>query len=292
MEANQPSHTAQLVALSRAAHQLLDHPRVFEDPIAVKIIGTEPAAKIISAPEHYQTLAATVVRAFLVARSCYVETALAAALQRGVRQVVILGAGLDTFPYRNPLPAEVLRVFEVDHPSTQAWKREKLAAAGIAIPASLGFVPLDFKHESLESQLLAAGFKPGGRTFFSWIGVTMYLPTETIWETLKALARLGEPGSEIVFDYTLSPALLPPAEARDFQVRAARVAAAGEPWLSTFEPEPLARELRTLGFTVVEDLGAAELNARFFSQRTDQLRVDSRARLMRVTTNEDPPQKS
>jgi methyltransferase (TIGR00027 family) len=282
MEPDRPSLTAHRVAMARAAHQILDNPRVFEDPIAVKIIGEQKASEIASAPDQYKTTFATYLRAFLVARSKYAEDALAHAIKRGVRQYVILGAGLDTFSYRNSYPPEILQVFEVDYPSTQAWKRERLDVEHISIPKSLKFASIDFEKETLKNQLPKAGFKTDEPSFFSWLGVTMYLPADTVMATMKSIALLAMRGSEIVFDYALSPSLLSPSALLSFQATAARVAAVGEPWRSAFDPNLLAIELQAMGFTVVEDLGPEELNARFFKNRTDALRVGGRAHLIKV----------
>jgi len=286
LETNQASLTARSTAMSRAAHQILDNPRLYDDPVAVKIIGAQNSSKISSTPDPYRSAYATHLRAFLVARCQYAEQALADALQHGARQLVILGAGLDTFAYRNPYPPELLQIFEVDHPATQAWKRERLAAAGIPIPESLRFATLDFEKDSLTDQLPQSGFKTDLPAFFSWLGVTMYLPAETVISTLKAIANLSAPGSEIVFDYALTPDLLNPAHQASFQNRAARVAAASEPWISAFKPEQLASELNQAGFTLLEDLGPNELNARFFKNRTDALRVAGHAHLIRIRTSQ------
>jgi methyltransferase (TIGR00027 family) len=259
---------------------------LYDDPVAIKIIGAQAAAKISSAPDSYRSAYATHLRAFLVARCQYAEQALADALQHGARQLVILGAGLDTFAYRNPYPPELLQVFEVDHPTTQAWKRERLAAESIPIPEALSFVAIDFEKENLAEQLPLAGFKTAVPAFFSWLGVSMYLPAETVLSTLKAIANLSAPGSEVVFDYALKPELLDPANLASFQTRARRVAAAGEPWKSSFQPGPLASELKQAGFIVLEDLGAADLNARFFNNRTDGLRVAGLAHMIRIRTGQ------
>ena len=271
--------------MSRAAHQILDNPRLFDDPIAARIIGKENSAKISSAPDQYIIASAAHLRAFLVARSKYAEDALSEAISRGVHQYVILGAGLDTFSYRNPYPSEILQVFEVDHPATQAWKREQLDAEGISIPTSLRFASIDFEKEILEDRLPKAGFKIGVPSFFSWLGVTMYLPSEAVLTTLKSIAKLAARGSEIVFDYALSPSLLGPKDLSSYQARAARVAAAGEPWKSAFEPAILANELCAIGFSVIEDLNSDEINSRFFESRTDELQVGGRAHLMKATMN-------
>src|SRR5271165_4327165 len=168
MQEGKFSRTARRVAIRRAAHQLLDQPRVFDDPLALLIIGAETAQDLRTNPKEHHAFSRA-FRAFMAARSRYAEDELARAVAYGVRQYVVLGAGLDTFAYRNPHPG--LRAFEVDHPATQAWKREQLQAAGIAIPAGLTFVPIDFERQTLADGLARAGFDNGATAFFSWLGV-------------------------------------------------------------------------------------------------------------------------
>src|SRR5271168_1087136 len=175
MQEGKFSRTARRVAIRRAAHQLLDHPRVLDDPLALRIIGLEAAEELRTNPKEHHAFARA-FRAFMAARSRYAEDELARAVAHGVRQYVVLGAGLDTFAYRNPHAG--LRVFEVDHPATQAWKREQLQAGEIAIPASLTFVPIDFERQTLAAGLDQAGFDTRAAAFFSWLGVTPYLTRE------------------------------------------------------------------------------------------------------------------
>ena len=274
-----PSHTAYRVAVSRAAHQLLDEPRVLEDPIALAIVGAAAVAAIRAAPLRYRLPPARYLRAFLVARSRVAEEALAHAVRRGVRQYVVLGAGLDTFAYRNPYPAEDLTVFEVDHPATQAWKRAQLETAGIALPPSLRFVAVDFETQQIGEPLAAAGLRAGEPAFFSWLGVSMYLTRAAIGATLRYVAGLPR-GSGIVFDYAVPPAGLSPVRRLVVHALLKRVAAAGEPWKTFFEPRALAAELRALGLSELEDLGPEELNARFFGERSDGLRTGALGRVM------------
>jgi methyltransferase (TIGR00027 family) len=168
------SRTAHRVAIRRAAHQLFDQPKVLDDPLAVPIIGAEAAEKLCASPRERKHPFARAFRAFMVARSRYAEDQLAKAVEQDVAQYVVLGAGLDTFACRNP-DSTNLRVFEVDHPATQAWKLERLQAAGIAIPQSLKFVPVDFERQTLAAGLEQGGFDSGSPAFFSWLGVTPYL---------------------------------------------------------------------------------------------------------------------
>jgi methyltransferase (TIGR00027 family) len=202
------------------------------------------------------------MRIFIAVRTRFVEDSLAAAIECGVRQVVVLGAGLDTCAYRGVLPDNV-QVFEVDHPSTQAWKRKCLEEARIPIPGSLTFAPVDFEHQTLAAGLAAAGFDSSQRTFFTWLGVVPYLTKEAVWSTLNFIASL-EGGAHVVFDYGNPPASLP-ADMRQFhESRAARVAGLGEPWITYFECDELREKLLALGFIEIEDLGPQQIAARYF----------------------------
>ncbi len=284
MISGRPSLTAQRVAQSRAAHQILDAlPHVFDDPLALRILGSGAEHAIRARRRPFAAPPARYLRAFLVARSRLAEEALGAALGRGVSQYVILGAGLDTFAYRNPYPAAALRVFEVDHPATQQWKRALLAQAGIAPPAALTFVPVDFEQQTLGAALDSAGFDRQLPCFFSWLGVTMYLSREAVIGTLAYVARLPA-GSGVAFDYAVPPASITPLRRAFYYSRLLRVAAAGEPWRSFFEPLELAGELGTLGLAQREDLGPEELNARLFAARSDGLHTAGPGRLMHAWT--------
>src|SRR3954453_4097871 len=148
MQSGQPSRTALGAAGLRAAHQVLDHAAIFTDPLALRILGPDGDAMVRDAANDASRQR---LRWFIAVRSRFAEDALALAQQRGVRQLVILGAGLDTYAYRTP-PSD-LRIFEVDHPATQAWKRERLAQAGIAVPPALSFVPVDFERQTLSDSL-------------------------------------------------------------------------------------------------------------------------------------------
>lgn len=271
-----PSRTALRVAHRRAQHQLLDHPPVFADALAQRLADhASPPDYRPGEDEH--PLLSRPLRAFMAARSRYAEDQLAEAVARCVGQYVILGAGLDTFAYRNPYPPS-LRVFEVDHPATQGWKRGSLDRAGIVPPASLRFVAVDFEKQSLAEQLRLAGFDATAPAFFSWLGVVPYLSDEALNTTLDYIAGLPA-GSAVVFDYPLPPDALEPQVRQILEDLARRVGALGEPFRSYFRPEALAARLRGLGFAEVRDLGGAEINAHYFSGRADGLQVGSAAHL-------------
>lgn len=272
-----PSRTARGVAIRRAAHQLLDHPRLFEDPLALAILGQETARLLEADPARFEN--SPHLRAFVAVRSRFAEEELEAAFQRGARQFVLLGAGLDTFAYRNPFAASGLRVFEVDHPATQTWKRELLVEAGTAEPPSLTFVPLDFEKRSLAAALEQAEFRTDQPGFFSWLGVVPYLTLETAQATLSWIGSLPAE-SGVVFDYAISPASLGELQKRAFDALANRVARAGEPFRLFFEPAELARMLGESGFRVIEDLDASEIDRRYFGGRLDGLRVGGLAHLV------------
>lgn len=258
--------------MRRAAHQLYDNPKILDDPIALPILGEKAQEQVRLEGRKIYARASRYVRAFMVVRSRLAEDGLAAAVERGASQYVILGAGLDTFAYRNPYDADRLRVFEVDHPATQKWKRERLAAAQIQVPASLRFAPVDFEKQSLKDGLTAAGFDAAKITFFSWLGVTPYLTPAAMNSTLGFIAVMPA-GSGVVFDYAVPRESLSWFGRWAFDSLARRVASAGEPFQLFFDPAELVNEVRRLGFRKVEDLGADQLNERYFSGRADKLQV-------------------
>ncbi len=272
MRVGEPSRTVRRAAMLRAAHQLFDTPKVLDDPLAVRIVGAGGERKLKENPKRYENRFDRALRAVLVARSRFCEDALAAAVARGVGQFVILGAGLDTVAYRSPLAAR-LKVFEVDFPATQAWKRARLKEAGIAIPPTLTFAPIDFNTETLGEGLKRAGVDLSAPVFFSWLGVIYYLTRETVLATFRFIAEELPAGSEIVCDYSDSPRFRSLPFRIAFGLLAWRVALLGEPWKCFFAPDDIGRELARLGFTGIEDLDGAAMNARYFAGRSDGLRT-------------------
>jgi len=255
MHEREPSKTAFAAAAHRAAHQVLEHGRIFADPLAVRILGLDPD---VIGRQASALAASRGMRLFIAARSACAERILSESVEaRGVRQVVVLGAGLDTLAYRHGLGDRV-RVFEVDHPATQAWKRRRLAEAAIDAPPSLVFAPADFERQDLADALPAAGFDPAQRSFFIWLGVVPYLTRSAITATLRMIAGLPG-GGEVVFDYGEPPERLSGEVRTRYDERAARVAAMGEPFLTAFDPDALRAELEALGFQEIEDVGTAAL---------------------------------
>ncbi len=282
MKQNSPSLTANKVAMMRAAHQILDNPKIFEDPIALSILGTQGVSEIRSEKRKFKTRLHSYLRAIVVARSRFVEDALSVAIKQGIRQYVILGAGLDTFAYRNPYSDVGLRVFEIDYPATQEWKRQQLNTGNVSIPESLTFVPVDFENQSLRDRLQETGFKTDEPSFFSWLGVTMYLNKKTVMSTMKYINSSTPSGSLIIFDYTVPPSSQNFIRRFVFRLLARKMAAIGEPWQTFFDPKQLAMELKNIGFAQVEDFDPENINSQFFSDRTDKLKVGSFGHLMKA----------
>lgn len=266
MQTGRASRTAFRVAMRRAAHQLLDHPHVLEDPIAIPLLGSD--FQIDHEYEAHPIVRS--FRAFMAARSRCAEDHLARAVAAGVAQYVVLGAGLDTFAYRNPFSQ--LRVFEVDFPATQDWKRSLLAEAAIPEPSHLTFVPLDFEHKTLADGLREAGFDATRPAFFGWLGVVPYLTLDAIRSTIAAIGTLPA-SSGVCFDYGLSPATMSPSRRAVYEALAARVAAAGEPFRTLFDPGDLALELANAGFHRIEQFDSGQLNHRYFANREDKLKL-------------------
>ena len=277
MQSKHPSHTARGAAAHRAAHQALEGGAIFSDPLACPILGDQARAAIEEAANDSSQRP---MRLFIAARSRFAEDCLSAAVSRGVRQAIVLGAGLDTFALRNPHAAVGLRVFEVDHPATQLWKRERLAQAGLAVPASLTFAPVDFERQALAEGLAGAGLQLNRPAFFCWLGVVPYLTRDAISSILGFIA--GFPQSEVVFDYSEPLDNCPPERRANVAAVGARAAAMGEPWLSHFDPSELALELRQHGFEDLEDLDLAEIAVRFFGVPRSEARIGPGPHVMRA----------
>jgi methyltransferase (TIGR00027 family) len=279
MQRGQPSRTALGAAGLRAAHQVLDRAAIFTDPLALRILGPDADAMVQEAATDTSRQR---LRWFIAIRSRIAEDALAAAAKRGVRQLVVLGAGLDTTAYRTP-PSDDLRIFEVDHPATQQWKRERLAEAAITAPATLRFVPVDFERETLAEGLGAAGFDPTRPTFFTWLGVVPYLTEQAVFATLAFIAGLPG-GAHVVFDYVNPTASIVEAGHRAaHEALAARVAELGETIRCHFDSDVLGTRLAELGFREVEDLGPRQIAERFFPGRVTSS-AGGGAHVLRATT--------
>jgi methyltransferase (TIGR00027 family) len=220
------------------------------------------------------------LRAHIVLRSRFAEDRLAHAVTRGASQYVVLGAGLDTFAFRQPHWAGAMHIVEIDQPATQLAKRALLEVAGIAIPGNVVLAPVDFEREALLDALHRNGVRSDRVTFFSWLGVTMYLRESAVDDVLRAVAGFPPP-SEIVF--TFAQPRSDDSSPERGPTLAELAASAGEPWLSYFEPDALERKLRSLGFSRVEFLSPGEAASRYFINRADALPPPRRTTIVTAT---------
>jgi methyltransferase (TIGR00027 family) len=277
----QPSRTALATAAARAAHLIVDRdPRIFDDTLAFVLLGhlAEEFVGVHRDATNAGNLAR--MRVAMTTRSRYTEGRLAEAVGRGIGQCVILGAGLDSFAYRSPLVGQ-LRIFEVDHPATQVWKRERLVAAGVAVASRVTFVPVDLRVDSLSDRLVDRGFDRSQPAFVSWLGVTQYLTSETLKAALDVIGGFAR-GTELVMEY------LVPGEMRDESGQALadffmpQAAAAGEPWLSFYSPGGIGELLAAHGMVVTEDVGRRDQIDVSLWERSDGLRPHELGRLVRA----------
>jgi methyltransferase (TIGR00027 family) len=260
MQPGKPSQTALGAASHRAAHQRLEHGHIFSDPLAERILCEHLDEAIRRAEESPSRRG---LRLFIAVRTRFAEDALDAAMARGVTQLIVLGAGLDTYAYRTKRGSS-LRVFEVDHPATQAWKREQLSKASIAVPSHLTFAPVDFETQTLGGGLASAGFDPSCQTFFTWLGVVPYLTQAAVLATLEFIANLSG-GAHVVFDYGNPPH---PGESGAYAAAredlARRVARIGEALKTQFESGDLHSRLQLMGFREIEDIGPQAIRQKYF----------------------------
>jgi methyltransferase (TIGR00027 family) len=286
---NLPSQTALFAAAARAAHLIVDRePVIFADELAAILLG-EQAEEFISYHRLHGThLVLSSARAQAVCRSRFTEDHLAAGVRDGVSQYVILGAGLDSFAYR-PQPAAgglagrgQIRVFEVDHPASQQWKRGRLAAAGIAVPDHVSFVPLDFERDPLAGRLRQAGFDPDRPALVSWLGVTMYLTSAAISQTLAEVGTFA-PGTQLITDYMLPAALRDETGNTYADLVAPTAAERGEPWLTFLAPDDMSALLERHGFGAIAHVQQRDSVPAALWDRTDALRPAALSVLARAT---------
>jgi methyltransferase (TIGR00027 family) len=280
MQEGQASVTALGAAGHRAAHQVLERGFVFADPLALRILGPDAEDAIALARERPERRG---LRLFIAMRSRFAEDSARDAIDKGVRQILVMGAGLDTFAYRLE-PTRGPRVFELDHPATQAEKRRRLNEAKIAEPAYVSYVAHDFERGSMIASLEAAGFDPGRRTFVLWLGVTPYLTEEAVFATLSELASWPG-GAEVVFDYSNPRDQVTDSAARAHHEQLAeRVAANGEPFRCYLDTPELHARAGELGFPEIEDLDRAALVARYLPDLAAAPRPGPGGHVVRMAT--------
>lgn len=273
-----PNPSCHAVAVWRAAHQLLEQPPIFYDPLALPILATAKAELVKKLDSHKDPLA-TAMRVAIAVRSRLTEDEREKSLLAGAAQYVILGAGLDTYAYRSKHQHEY--VYEVDLPATQAAKLVRLEQLEINPNCPTRYVACNFEENTLEDRLLAAGFNKAQKTFFSWLGVAPYLDEPTINNILKLIASCAR-GSTLVFDYIVTPERLNEMEQLALKLLSAQLAKQGEPLKCFFDPQTLAQKLMNSGFSSIEDIGPEYLNNRYLIQREDGLRVGNVTRLYKA----------
>lgn len=288
MEQNQPSVSALISAFGRAYHATHAQDKIFDDFLADRLFTDEQralftdnlsrafaffdpegAARVQTQADALAGFMRSQSLPITLSRARYMEEILEREINNGITQYVILGAGLDTFAFRRPDLTARLRVFEVDHPATQNYKRARLQTLGWEIAPQLHWIALDFTQRDLMPALEAAHYDPNAQTLFSWLGVTYYLARSVIDATLRAISARARAGSKIIFDYLDSDAFIPERTAP----RVARMQAAtiqgGEPMQTGFDPARLGAELGALGYRLQENLRPADIQEKYFRGRTD-----------------------
>lgn len=260
-----------MAAAARAAHLIVDMPPViFADTLAAPLLGEEADDLIGYHRVHGSHVVLAGARGQVTCRSRYAEDALAAAVGAGIRQYVVLGAGLDSFAYRPGLSGQV-RTFEVDRLATQDDKRARLAAAAIREPENVSYVPVDFETASLAAELARAGLDLSVPAFVSWLGVTMYLSREAIEHTLRELSTLAS-GSQVIADYMLPAELRDEAGTTYVELVAPSSAERGEPWLTFLSPQQMSDLLVRSGLTPIRQVSQADIGDQMTWNRADALR--------------------
>ena len=263
-----PSHTAVMTAVARALYREEPGPVIFDDDLALGLAGEEGRAlaeRLQTELPRWQVLAFC---RWMCIRSRFTEDLVESAVSRAVDQYVILGAGLDSFAYRRTDMVDQLRIFEVDHPASQSWKRDRIRDMGVEIPDNLVFAPVDFERQTLREGLVSAGFNFARAAVVSWIGVTMYLTLDAIEATLGTISEC-EPGSQVVLTYNQPHRVLDDDAlqvASTFQPIAAEM---GEPFVSLFVPDEIEDLLRNYGFAGLVHFGPHEARAAWFSGAVD-----------------------
>jgi methyltransferase (TIGR00027 family) len=276
------SQTARTAAAARAAHLIVDQPpAIFSDTLAAALLGNEADEYVGYHRAHGSHVVLAGARGQVVCRSRLAEDSLASAIRRGISQYVILGAGLDSFAYRSAF-ARSVRIFEVDHEPTQAWKRRQLAAARITVPENVTFVAADFETWSLAADLIRGGFDPAAPAFVSWLGVTMYLTTEAIGRTFAELAMLA-PGSEVVADYMLPAGMRDEAGNTYVELVGPSTAERGEPWLTFLSPADMSQLLARHGLRPLRHVAQRDIGDATTWRRSDSLRPVELAMIAHAT---------
>lgn len=277
MREGQRSRTAEAAAAVRAGHLLYDDPVIFADPFAIRLTSVVwrliGSSRILHWLVARKLLAALLpVRGEILGRSRYAEDQLEKAVAAGVDQYVMIGAGLDSFALRRRDLLTTVNVYELDHPASQASKRDRLRRLGVDLPSNLEFISVDFERETVAQALAKSSYSQKRPAFFSWLGVVSYLERKSVFDTLRSIVGCSFPGSGLVLDYGISIELLGPADRSTVQKLRNFTARRGERLISQFDPGTFPQEVCALGFELIENLSPTDQAARYFTGRTDDLR--------------------
>lgn len=296
MKENQASFSAMMTAYIRAYHSMHATSKIFNDFLAYRLIPPEVRALIeqgLKRNEHFigsestasssnqpVNFASFMKTTNVLSRARYTEDALEKAVTQGVKQYVILGAGMDTFAFRRPELMDCLKVFEVDHPATQNFKLLRLAELGWEHPAELHFIPIDFTKENLATALTrSSAYDPNAKSFFSWLGVTMYLTREEVFSTLRSITDIAPEGSIVIFDYLDRDAFIPEKSSSIMQTKKEIFQKIGEKMITGFDPSTLARDIASLGLHLHENLSPQDLEKRYYQGRKDGYHASEHAHI-------------
>jgi methyltransferase (TIGR00027 family) len=288
MDETKIKRTALMSAYLRAHHAVYATPKIFDDFIAPRLLTEEDLVafdnvmatalpmvdpkRAAQSPDRVDAIASMVQFYFptslFLSRSRYTEDHLIAEIRQGVTQYVILGAGMDTFAFRNP-KLRNFQIIEIDHPATQDFKRKRLTELGWDIPSNLHFIPVDFMKQKLDMELANTSYDPKAPTFFSWLGVIHYLPRDVVFHTLRTITDISPAGSKIIFDYWDNDAFIPETAAARVNIMQAMLRQAGEPMVTGLDPSTLASELESVGLRLVEHLSPSDIQDSYFQNRSD-----------------------
>lgn len=264
----------------RAAHQIFDeNPKILDDPNAIGLVEGSSEEEMRAQEASFKEPNSLFMRSSFVLRNRFAEDWLAERVKSGVQQYVLLGAGLDTFAYRQPDWALSLQIIEVDFPDSQTFKLERLNKVGTSIPENVYFCPIDFEKQSLQEGLGSEAFNPQVPTVFSCLAVTQFLTLPAIEEVFRFVASMPL-GSSIVFTFILLDELLEGEEQKMIANAASGSATFGEPWITRFAPQPLQQWLLDLGFSEVFHLTPELASEKYFLGRKDQLCAPTSEQLM------------
>lgn len=301
MVSRNPSGTAFMMAFLRGFHAVYDNTKIFNDPLAYDLIPEEvreafkqhlikstaemapELAKECTDAATSLRLAVRIMAGPVLARARFVEERLEEAIRNGISQYIILGAGLDTFAYRRLDLADRLQVFELDLPYTQEIKRQLLDRLKLEKPDFLHYISVDFTQDNLASALSKSKYDSGQVSFFSWMGVTQYLPVESILSTIKAIRRLSSSGSEIVFDYYDKSAFDPDKVSNRIKYIMKNTETIGETIITGFDPSKLSMELALLGLRLLNNFGPEEIQQKYFKECNEGYAASEHVNLAHAT---------